>query len=150
VSSVHRQGEARFEFTPPGGSTLTSPFLLAVPLSPLPEFETSGGRERFAWRSADRSVRETVVVSSGKSDLFASIRFDDQPARLRAMLRHSMDDGMVLNYKLTAAGTAHPMVVEEVLGGDLRVRPDRERGAFGEWEAAVHFVLDTTVLEALL
>lgn len=150
MASAAKRGDARFEFTPPGGSSLTSPFLLAVPLSPLPDFLVHEARQRFAWRSADRSTREVVVISSSKADLVAAIRFDDQPARLRQLLRHALDDGMALSYKLSAGGTAYPMVVEEVLGGELLTKLDRDRGMHDEWEATIHVVMARTDLDALL
>lgn len=148
MASSHKKGSATLEFTPPTGSGLSSPFLLAVPLSPLPDFEMDDGRERHAWRSADRSTREVVVIETDKADLFAPIRFDDQPHDLRTLLRLAEDGEITdLQYRPASSEGAVDVEVEAVMG---QVHPDGARGGHGEFRADVHWLLDRSDLEALL
>lgn len=149
MASAAIKGDARFEFT--GVTGLTSPFLLAVPLSPLPEPTTARVRSRWAWRSMDDTTRFVVTVDGETARLFATIRFDDQPTRLRRLLQASLDGEITdLVYRTTAAGTQYSVEVESVGGSDqVEVRPDRQRGGFDEWEAGpVEFVLSASDLAA--
>lgn len=143
MASANLTGSARFTFTP-GSSGLTSPFLLAVPLSPLPDFQIEDQRLRFSWRSADRSARAVVVFPTDKSDLFAAVRFDDEPDDLRKLLRLTMD-GVIADLKYhPTSGHAGVDVEVESFG---RLVPDGSRGGMGEFRTDVHLVLATSDLD---
>lgn len=144
------KGSARFEFTSITG--MTSPFLLAVPLSPLPDYEFAHPEQRYIWRSLDGSGRNVVTVEGAKAQLFATIRFDDQPDRLREFLRHAMDGDLAsLVYKPTSGHDGVSVDIDAVNGQtSVRLSPDRARGGAGEWEAGITLVMDEADIGDLL
>jgi hypothetical protein len=114
----------------------------------------------------------------GRIDMWATIRCDNQPAQLIALLEAGLMDETI-TYRRTAAGAAYPLKLVEVEGAVLAdsyhawwsadglsrsvvkvgpgpvgrrlINPDRDRAAMREWEARVHFRrVDGSTLEALL
>lgn len=133
------RGSASFTWTPPGGSG-TVQHLLAVPLSPGRELVPSVRKRRFDWFADDFASREVVTVGSGVSEVVASIRMDDEPAELMALLGAALDHDLTLDYRWDESGEVFPVRVVEVLGGspdEVALTGDRDRFGGGEWEVRV-------------
>ncbi len=132
-------GSARFEFTSISG--MTSPFLLAAPLSILRGFQrVRHAEQRYVWRSMDRTGRNVVTVASTMVDIVATIRMDDQPDRLRKFIRHAMDGDLAnLVYKPTSGSGGTTVSIDGPTS--VEVVPDRDRGGAGEWETSIQMVL---------
>jgi hypothetical protein len=138
MATGHLEGAARFRYTPEGGSEIVH--LLAVPLSPVRDIRPSSRVARYDWWAWNNIDRETVTVGSRVPELVVTIRLDDDPVGLLAMLEAALDDDLTLVYQLTASGTEFPVRVVEVMdsqGGDLGIVGDRGRFGFGEWEVQV-------------
>lgn len=133
MASAHRSGSARIEYTPPGASLTTH--LLALPLR---ELEPADEHAAFEWWSADKSSRSVVAVGSGVRDLWATIRADNQPAELKALLRAGLLGNVTMTYRRSATGTAFPFLLVATSTGGVRLERDRARAAFGEYEVRIH------------
>ncbi len=138
MATAHLSGEARFTYTPQGGSEIVH--LLAVPLSPVRELRPSSRVARYDWWAWNNVDREIVTVGDRVPEVVATIRLDDEPVELMAMLETALDDDTTLVYQLTESGAEFPVRVVEVMdsqGGDLGIIGDRGRFGAGEWEVQV-------------
>jgi hypothetical protein len=139
-------GEARFEYTPVGGSLTTH--LLRVELQDVEAMDEIGLHE---WWSADKSTRFVVKVGSGVRDVWATVRYDDQPTQLKALLRSALWDNVTVTYREESGGTAYPCKVVATEGGGAQIRPDRDAPAdFKLWEVRLHLRATTGSFDALL
>ena len=132
MATAHLLRTARFTYTPPGGSPVVH--LLALPLR---ELEVIDSRSRYDWWSEDGTSREIVTVGPSVREMVATIRMEDQPNELRAMLRAAIENDVTLNYEPTTGGTSYPVKVVRVLGGDGGVQITLDRSRRG-WEARIH------------
>lgn len=131
MATAHKKGTARFEYTLEG--VLTT-FLLALPLRELTPVDI---QPRFEWWSANESARRIVLIGNGVRDLWATIRMDDEPAALKALLRAGLHDDVVLTYRLSAGGVGYPCKLVETDTGEAEIKPDRDRRAFAEYETRI-------------
>lgn len=147
MATAHLRGTARLEYTPPGGSLVTH--LLATPLRDLTPTDM---RSRYEWWSEDQTTREVVTIGAGVRDLQATIRFENQPAALKTLLRHALEDDVTVTYRLAAGGTAYPVKIVSVGGdGGIEIQPDRQRSIFGEYEVRIRMRrVDGGTFDALL
>lgn len=138
------RGDERFEYTPPGGALTTH--LLAVPLQEVEAIDT---RPRTEWWSADGTARRVVTIGTGVRELRATVRMEDQPGNLKALLRAGLHDDVTITYRRAALGTAYPCKLVTVEGGEAGVRRDREK--VRTWEARIHIRrVDGGTFDALL
>lgn len=106
-------------------------FLLAVPLQDVRQVFP---RQRFEWWSADQRSRETILLEGGAADIEATIRCDDDPDGLIALVRYGLEQGGSLTYQAETAGATVPFVIVSVVGsGDIALNGDPDRYGFGEW-----------------
>lgn len=125
------RGDARFGYTPEGGSPTTH--LLAVPLM---ELQPANVQAKYEWWSESLTTRELITIGSAPvSEVVATIRLDDEPVQLKAMLEEAIFNGVTLTYRETASGTAYPVVL---LGDSAAISPDRDMFGDGRWEARIH------------
>src|SRR5688500_3409914 len=75
--------------------------LLAVPLMINPAWGFRSARRRRRWEAwnADFTEREVFVLGSAVHEIAAMIRFENQPAQLRALLRAGLEDNVPLFYR---------------------------------------------------
>ena len=140
-------GDARFEYTPVGGSLTTH--LIRVELQDVEAVDEIGLHE---WWSADKSTRYVVKVGSGVRDIWATVRYDDQPTQLKALLRSALHDNVTVTYREEAGGTQYPCKVVATEGGGVQIRPDRDApDVFKLWEVRLHLRrVDGNTFDALL
>jgi hypothetical protein len=140
MATAHFPGTtATATYTPlAGGSPVVHK--LAVPIR---DIEPLDARTRFESWSADLTAREVVVVGAGVRDIVGSIRYDDQPAELKALIREGWEHDVVIAYQEMTAGPIYQLRIVEVVGGHgvAGVIPDRDRFAFGEYEARLRLRL---------
>lgn len=137
MATHHRHGTARFEFTPPGGSL--EAHLLAAPLLELQPVDRGS---RYAWWSEDLSAHEIVTVGDGVEEFLGTVRFENEPQRLKRMLRLALRTGMTLEYYHSENATGIPLKLVAVVGAGQNETPlveDPDRRAFNEWMARCHF-----------
>lgn len=132
MATAHLIGDARFTFTPPGGSLTTHK--LAIPLWRLSPVDN---QPRYVFESADLTARHIVTIGTGVREIWATIRMDNEPGNLRIMLRAGLQQDVTLTYYRTESGTAYPAKLVEVEGGEVVLTPDRDRYGMGEWEARI-------------
>lgn len=143
MAQVILKGDARFGFTPEGGSPTTH--LLAVPLMQRTPADVVS---KYVWWSEDLSTRELIAIGNGVHELTAIIRADDEPAQLKDMLREALHNGVTLTYRETAIGTAFPVVL---LGDTAEIFPDRDLYGDGRFEVTIRMRrIDGGSLDGLL
>lgn len=125
------KGDARFAYDP-GGGTITH--LLALPLM---DMQPVDGQPRFEWWSANQRTREIVTIGGGVSELWGTIRMDNQPNELKDMLRAAIHEDVTVTYRETAVGTAFPCKIVTTDSGEVALTPDPDRGGYGEWQVRV-------------
>ena len=125
-------GSATITYTPPGGAQVVHQ--LAAPLLQIEPID-----------------REIVTIGTGVYEIRASIRFENEPDELKALLRTAQRSDVTLYY--TEGSNIYPVRLVEVLGAggdDTPLTPDRDRYGFGEWECRVHLRrTDGSTLDAL-
>lgn len=134
MATEHLRGDAFFEWL--AGSTTTQ-HLLAIPLH---ELEPVDLQERHDWWSADNREREIVALGiSHVQEIYGTIRFDNQPVALKAMLRDALLFNTQLTYYQNSVG--YPVHLVAVVGAssmdETPIKPDRDRHGYGEWECRV-------------
>lgn len=117
--------------TPDGGSAHT----LAVPLR---DFEVIDRQPRHEWESADLSARNIVTIGDGVRDLWATIRFENEPGALKTLLRSAIYEDTTVTYQEESGGATFDCKVIATASGDVALQPDRDRYGFGEYEARIH------------
>lgn len=133
MATAHHRGSASILYPAPGAGTITH--LLAWPLR---ELEPADEYSAFEWWSADRTKRNVVEIGTGVRDLWATIRADNQPAELKALLRAGLIDNVTLSYRRSAAGATFPFLLVATSTGGVRLERDRARAALGEYEVRIH------------
>ncbi len=127
------KGSARFEYTSPESST-TVTHLLAVPLLAV---APASRRQRFEFWSADETNREVVVVGDGVPEVLATIRCENDPAGLTAMLRAALEHDVELTYFMESGDSdGLPVKVVAIVGSggdEIALEPDPDRVGFGEY-----------------
>jgi hypothetical protein len=127
--------DATITYTPPGGAQVVHQ--LAIPLL---QIEPVDRMERHDWWAADLDNREVVTVGAGVYEIMATVRFENEPANLKALLRTALRDDVTLFY--TLGSTIYPLRLVAVLGAsgadETPLAPDRDRYGFGEWECRLH------------
>jgi hypothetical protein len=122
--------------------------------APLRELRPIALQRRYRRWSLDYTAVDTVVIGAGVDDLLAVIRYDDQPAELRAMLKAGMNGTQLDYYPDLALATLYPFRLVEVQGGsgdEVAILPDRDRFAHGEYEATVRLRrMDGATVDSLL
>ena len=133
MATAQLKGTARFEYTSLESST-TITHLLAVPLLQVAPVTR---RQRFDWWSADLTTREVVTVGDGVAEVFATIRCENDPAGLVAMLRAALDQDVELTYFMAYEDSegfpVHVVAIVGASGDDIPLEPDPDRFGFGEY-----------------
>lgn len=141
MASRHFFGDAEIEYDDGVYSDVVE---LAVPLTtnaPAGGFTSIARRRRWFGDSADFSTRQVFVLDAGVDEIVATIRYEDQPDQLRALLRAGMD-GAALIYRPYGPypNLEIPCLLVEIVGAgpdeDL-IKPDRDRWQLGEWETTI-------------
>jgi hypothetical protein len=130
MATAHLQGTARLQ----SGSLEHK---LAVPLKQITPIHV---RQRHEWWSADNTTRETVALGTDAvQDIEATIRFENQPEALQALLASVLEDGAELEYFKEESGAGIACTVVAVNGGDgaISLSPDPDRYGYGEWACRV-------------
>lgn len=139
-------GSATITYTPPGGAQVVHQLA-----APLLQIEPIDREIRHDWWAADLDNREIVTIGTGVYEIRASIRFENEPDELKALLRTAQRSDVTLYY--TEGSNIYPVRLVEVLGAggdDTPLTPDRDRYGFGEWECRVHLRrTDGSTLDAL-
>lgn len=137
MATQHKYGAARFRFTPPGESEETHLLMIL-----LWDIDPVDRMRRFAWVPVGERDRETVTVGEGVAEIVASIRFDDEPAALKRMLRLALRHDLTLTYQESVAGTEYPVRLMAVVGArdddETPVTRDPDRTAHQAWMARLH------------
>ena len=119
-----------------------SPFAAVIHTLALPlmEVEPVDRRERHDWWAADNKTREIVTVATDVSEIFATIRLENQPDALKTLLRYALQYDVELNYaQIGFSALVHLVSVVGATDKDSTpLRPDRDRYGFGEFECRVH------------
>jgi hypothetical protein len=106
-------------------------FPLAVPLQ---EVRQVFPRQRFEFWSADARTRETVLIEGGAADIEATIRCDNDPEGLVALVRYGLESNGTFTYQRVTDGDAIPFVIVSVIGAqEITLDRDPDRFGFGEW-----------------
>lgn len=135
-------GSADFTYTAQG-STSGSTHQLAAPLliSPSEGFVSRRLRRTFSAWSADLSIREVFTVGDGVDEIEGRIRFEDEPAQLRTMLKEGLENDVTLTYRPNGStGSSYPAKLVAVDGnesGKIPLRPDRDRFPLGEYQTSI-------------
>lgn len=129
-------GNSGFKYTPPGG-VLTTLTLAA----PLRDIRAAFTRRKFIKDSLDYTVREVIVVGAGVEEMWGTIRYDNEPDKLKAMLRHGLE-GVTLTYypNLGVPGTNYPCLLVEINNGDgdeAEITPDTDLWFKGAYMATI-------------
>lgn len=108
--------------------------------APLREVHPIGVQTRYSRWSLDQTTRDVTVIGAGVDDLSAVIRYENQPANLRAMLKAGMNGTLLKYYPDLGSSTFYPFTLVSVEGGsadEVAIKPDRDRYGYGEYEASV-------------
>lgn len=135
MATAHKKGAAKFTYTDPETSDEVT-HLLAIPLFELQPIDRGS---RYEWWSEDLMERHVVTVGDGVRDIIGTIRMDDEPTKLKRMLRLALRHDLTLTY--SQGGIDYEVKLVAVVGADadeVPLAPDRARAGFGEWEARVH------------
>jgi hypothetical protein len=138
MATAHVKGSATLTYTPTGGTE--TEHLLAVPLSPVRDLVPSLRRRRWDWWADDLRSREVVSLESDVSEVVATIRLDDEPVELLALIQDALENDLTLTYTPVTSGEDFPVRIVEVVGADgdeVVLTPDRDRYGFGEWEVTL-------------
>jgi hypothetical protein len=147
MATAALKGSATITYTPPGGAQVVHQ--LAIPLL---QIEPADRMARYDWWAEDFDNREVVTLGTGVYEIRASVRFENQPDELKALLRTSLRSDVTLFY--TVGSTIYPLRLVAVLGAsdmdETPLVPDRDRYGFGEWECRLHLRrTDGSTLDAL-
>ncbi len=123
---------ASIAYTPSGESQITHQ--LAYPFL---ELEAVDPQPRHVFVSADLSTRHIVQIGEGARDLWATIRFENEPGELKDLLRAGLHDDVTLTYEADESATGIDCKLIEIEGGEVALRPDRARHGYGEWEVRI-------------
>lgn len=138
MATVQRKGAAEIEYDDGAGGVV---HLLAVPLlvSPNAEFRATRRRPLFSSWNADGTVRETFTVGEPVDEILGEVRFDDQPAQLRELIRAGLEDDADLIYRpYGPSGDEFPCKLVGQPGaqpGEIVLTPDRV--GFREYRAVL-------------
>lgn len=93
------KGAAEIEYQPLVGDAVVH--LLAVPLLISPASGFTATRRRRLWTawSADFTERETFTLGTAVDEIIGTVRFDDQPAELRELIRAGLEDDVPMIYR---------------------------------------------------
>lgn len=132
TSTLHGT-DAGFQYTPPAGVLTTH--ALRLPLREQAPTHTQTRRVRWA---LDKVSRAVVTIGSGAEEISAAIRAEDEPQKLKTLLRHALD-GVPVTYfpSLAVPGTSFPCALVAIVGAndeDVSLSPDREGWRKGWWE----------------
>lgn len=140
MSTIARYGTATLTYTPEGaGSPVVHQLAAPLIVSQAHGFGWAEQRQRWSGWSADGRTREVFVLDSGTEEIVGTIRFEDQPGLLRTLLREALYNNVEVTYS-TEEYVNIPVLVVAVEGSDggaIALKPDRDRGAMGEWEVSV-------------
>lgn len=150
MATRHLFGSASIEYVAEGGTPVTH--LLGAKLLDLAPADVL---RRYDFFADDHVARRTVTVGTGVSDLLATIRYEDDPAALKAMLRRGLRSNATLSYLEEAGGDVYPVKLVAVVGASSQdetpIIRDRSRWRLGEWECRVHLRrVDGLTLDGLL
>lgn len=99
------------------------------------------GRSKRRWSSWNLELdkREVLVIGGGSvEEMWATIRFSDQPIALLDMLEAGADGVLLDYYPDMGLGTFYPSDLIAPVGDDLQLIRDRSsRGALGEFESEI-------------
>lgn len=151
MATENLKGTARFEYTPVDGSPITH--LLGTPLSPIREFVPSRLKQRFDWWAVNKTNREIVTIEGGAEEVVCTIRVDNDPVGLKALLQAALEDGVTVDYYPSTGADVIPFQVVEILGGaddEIPLTQDRGRFGGGEYEVPVRLRrIDGGTLDAI-
>ncbi len=134
------KGDAQITYTPLGDSSEIA-HQLAVPLLLSPAQGFRPAQRQRAWRAWNATGSERVTFKLGDPvyEISATIRFDDEPNALMALLDAGLNDNVELTY-WPNSGIYFPCLLVAISGAaddEVAILPDRERFGFGEWEVSV-------------
>lgn len=93
-------------------------------------------KRRYAVDTLDLTDREVITVGSGVEEMTVTVRYDDEPTSLKAMVDWGMDGNSVVFWPNLAGGFSYPGFIVEPAGDQAIIKPDRDRHrSHGEWEA---------------
>lgn len=150
MASRHLFGAARFRYLAAGG--ILTELLLAARLIDLEPVDV---RTRHEFWPADHIHREIVTLAVPVYDVIGTIRYENEPDRLKAMLRRGLYAGSTLEYQDREDGPWYPTKLVRVIGAtsenEIPILPDRGRFRFGEYECRIHLRrVDGGTLDGLL
>ncbi|HSH44474.1 MAG TPA: hypothetical protein VK966_01325 [Longimicrobiales bacterium] len=140
MATAALKGDARLEY---GATT----HLLAAPLL---ELEPADVQPLKQFESADLTTRHIVTIGDGVRELHGTIRFENEPNALKALLRAALYEDETVTYRESGGGTGYPVKIVGTDTGGAALRPDRQRYGFGEWEVRVHLRATSGTLDGLL
>lgn len=129
MSTRQLRGAAEIEYEDVDGYDVVH--LLAVPLlvSPTAGFRSTRERLLFTSWSADKRIRETFILGEPIDEILGEVRFDDQPAELRELIRAGLEDDAPMIYRpYGLAGDDFPCKLVAAGGhsdGRIVLTPDR-------------------------
>lgn len=157
MATAHLYGAAEIEYE---SGVYTVTHQLAVPLMIAPAWGFQATRQRPRWEAwtADGTERTVFTMGEVTHELQATVRFEDEPEALLALLVAGLEDDATLLYRPYGSAVSGylelPLKLVAVVGapaGQVLLKPDRERFAFGEYEATLQLRrVDGGDLEGLL
>ena len=93
-------------------------------------------KPRYVTDSLDLIEREVLSVGVGVEEITVTVRYDDEPASLKALLDTGMNGDSVTFWPNLSGGSQYPGIIVEPQGMKAKIQPDRDRHkSHGEWEA---------------
>lgn len=93
-------------------------------------------KRRWVADSLDLTEREVISVGSGVEEVTMTVRYDNEPASLKALIDTGMNGEVVTFWPNLSGGLSYPGIIVEPQGTDATIKPDRDRHrSHGEWEA---------------
>lgn len=131
MATSQLQDSASLEVSGLSVHNLAVPFKEVVPIDNTPYFE---------WWSANLANREVVTIGSGVREALVTIRMENEPDELKALLREAIYSDKTVTYEKTVGGTEYDFKVVAIIGtgGAVELQPDRDRYGFGEYECRLH------------
>lgn len=129
MATAHLRGTAEIEYD--DGDGYGTVHLLAVPLlvSPAAGFSATKRRRVWAIWSADETIRETFVLGTAVDEIVGEVRFENQPAEIRELVRAALEDDAALIYRpYGPGGLEFPCKLVGIPGaqpGEIPLVPDR-------------------------
>lgn len=133
-------GSADFTYTAStGGGVVTHTLATPLLISPQEQFASRRRPRLFQAWNEDGTVREVFTIGTPVDEIDGRIRFENEPAKLRTMLKEGLENDVTLTYRPNGStGSTYPCKLVSVAGGDrVELTPDRGRYALGEYETTV-------------